>query len=268
LRHGERVDFVFGSSWFKTNFKENKYIRSNLNMPETLPPREFTDDWDKDSPLTTLGNIQAGLVGSSLKNNGVKFSHVFVSPSYRCLETATSVLKAMGLEKELPLNVDYGLFEWIDLYTAGLPGWYVGGLPKFLPKKERAKIFNVNDNYNPTMSRSELLELDRESFEDFYERNEKATIELLSKVEGDVLIVGHASNLDTSTRKLIGNNIRRNKDDGIKLLLKVPYLAAMAMEQTGESSFRYIQPPCLTFTHSSSNKFHWSILDDDANNKL
>lgn len=113
LRHGERVDFAFGNSWTTFSFNDYGYVRSDLNMPETLPVRNI-EDWEKDSPLTSLGNFQSRLVGSSLKNFGVKFSNVFVSPSLRCCQTANGVITAMGLENELPLNGKL-FFRWCFL---------------------------------------------------------------------------------------------------------------------------------------------------------
>lgn len=253
------MDFAFGSSWIPYSFKDSvNYVRTDLNMPETLPPRETVEEWEKDSPLTTIGNFQASLVGSSLKAFGMNFSHVFVSPSYRCLQTATAVVEAMGLENELPLNVEHGLFEWL--------GWYESGLPKFLTESERAVIFNVNEDYKPIISRTELVAIEKESLDEFYERNANATSEILSKSGGeqehcgDVLIVGHATNLDTCTRKLTGKEPRK-RGDLRNLLMKVPYLAAIAMEQTGDSSYKLIEPPCLTLTHNSCSNFDWRIFD-------
>ena len=268
LRHGERVDIVFGKLWRQENFKDGQYIRTDLNMPESLPTRDCIEDWDCDSPLTTLGNYQAQLVGSSLKSYGVKFANVFVSPSYRCLETANSVLTGMGLENEVPLNIDYGLFEYIGMYIneelKNIPDVFFGRLPNFLNDKERTAIFNVNESYKPTMSRSELFAIEKESInEEFYDRNAKATMEILNKVDGDVLIVGHAPNLDTCTRKLIGKEHRKDsKADLVKMLLSIPYLTAMAMEQVGESSYQLIEPPCLTLTHGACKKFDWKNLDN------
>lgn len=257
LRHGERVDFAFGDSWTQYSFNEsNNYVRMDLNMPETLPPRP-TVDWEKDSPLTTLGNFQAQLVGSSLKTFGVKFSKVFVSPAYRCLQTANGVLTAMSLENELPLNIEYGLFEWV--------GWYESGMPTWLSEKEFGVIFNVNENYQPVMNRSSIDGIVKESLDEFYDRNSSTMNEILKNCEGDVLIVAHATNLDTCTRQLTGKK-PRTRADLRNLLMKVPYLAASAMQQidsSSSSSYQLIEPPCLTLTHNSCSKFDWRILDDN-----
>lgn len=254
LRHGERVDFAFGNSWTQYSFNDSQnYVQMDLNMPETLPPRS-ADEWEKDSPLTTLGSFQAQLVGSSLKNFGINFSKVFVSPSYRCLQTASAVLAAMNLDNELPINVEYGLFEWV--------GWYELGLPVWLSEKELGVIFNINESYQPIMSRYQLLGIPKESLEDFYSRNSSTMSEILKNCEGDVLIVAHATNLETCTRKLLGKE-PRPRSELRNLLMKIPYLAAVAMEQTDDSSYQLIDPPCLTLTHNSCSKFDWRILDDN-----
>lgn len=260
LRHGERVDFAFGSSWIQNSFNESRnYVRTDTNMPETLQQRNI-EDWAHDTPLTTLGNIQAKLVGSSLKSSDLKLSKVFVSPSYRCLQTATEVLKGMGLENKLPLNVEYGLFEWMNWYDFGPPNW--------LTDKEREMYFKVNNNYEPIVNRKKIQSIVKESFTEFADRNAQTTEEILKNCEGDILIVAHATNLETCTRRLTGRGHRKMSD--LKtILLSIPYLGAVAMQQTDDSSsYQLVDPPCLTLTHKSCPKFDWRILDDQLKSDL
>lgn len=255
LRHGERVDFVFGNQWTTFTFNDsNQYVRMDLNMPENLPPRA-TEDWEKDSPLTTLGAFQSQLVGSSLKSFGMKFSNVFASPSYRCIQTANEVLSAMSLENELPINVEYGLFEWC--------GWYERGLPNWLCEKELGVIYNINENYQPVIEANYLETCMKESLEELYNRNSKTLREIVKNCDGDILIVSHALNLETCTRQLIGKEPRTSRTDMRNLLMRIPFLAAVALQETDDGNFQLIEPPCLTLTHNSCTKFDWRILDDN-----
>lgn len=258
LRHGERVDFAFGNAWTQFSFNEQNYIRMDLNMPLSLPPRH-AEDWEKDSPLTTLGSFQSQQVGMSFKNFGVNFSKVFVSPSYRCVQTASEILNAMELEN-LPMNVEYGLFEWCV--------WYEMGLPNFLSEKELGVIFNINENYKPVMNRDDLEEITKESLEDFYTRSSSTMKQLLSycddEDDGDILIVAHAINLESCTRELVGKD-QRSRAELRTLLMGIPYLAVVTLLETKDSNFAYrlVEPPCLTLTHNSCSKFDWRILDDN-----
>lgn len=244
LRHGERLDFSFGKTWIRKD-----YVKTDLNMPEKLPPRQL-DHWQHDTPLTKLGVFQSELVGASMKESGIKFSHVFVSPSYRCLETAAGVVRGMGLEGELKLNVEYGQFEWIDFYGSEFPTW--------LSEKELSEFFNVNTNYEPVISRSDFLNIKTETFQGFCDRNSNVTKALCDRFDGDLLIVGHASNLDLCTRQLVGSQSRPRLEFRA-LLMTVTYLAAVAMEQTGDL-FKLVDPPCLPLTHDLSSHFDWKTF--------
>lgn len=239
LRHGERMDFTFGYSWMK-----EEYVCNDVNMPESLPARDFTH-WRHDTPLTVLGEHVAELVGSSMKSSGVKVSNVFVSPAFRCLQTARGVVKGLGLEKELIFCVEPGLYEWT--------GFYSGRSPQLLNDEEASKVFNVDRSYQPAFSLIDLENASTETVHDYYDRSFKTTSEILKRCEGDVLIVAHGASLETCTRQLIGKEKRSTRFLIGELINKIPYLGAIAMEQNG-NSFELIEPPCLTATHDSSKK--------------
>ena len=79
------------------------YVRYDLNMPKLLPKRKGgPTDFSKDSPLTVQGHFQARLVGEAMKEKEIAISHVYASPSLRCVETATSLLKGKCLWCVLP----------------------------------------------------------------------------------------------------------------------------------------------------------------------
>lgn len=123
-------------------------------------------------------------------------------------------------------------------------------------------IFNVNESYKPIVGRNQLVDKN-ESLEEFYERNSRTMREILKHCTGDVLIVAHATNLETCTRQLTGKD-PRTRADLRNLLMKIPFLSAVAMEQTNDSElYQLIEPPVLTLTHNSCSKFDWRILDDN-----
>ena len=73
----------------------------------------------------------------------------------------------LGVQHQLPLRMEPGLFEWLV--------WYSDGLPSFLsPEELRSWGFNVDTSYRPLVSVQELRER-TENCEQYYMRNHFVT---------------------------------------------------------------------------------------------
>src|SRR4051812_4513275 len=59
IRHGERVDVMFGAGWTQRAFGYGYYMPFDPNMPQTLIPRANWQDYDVDTPLTAKGLSQS-----------------------------------------------------------------------------------------------------------------------------------------------------------------------------------------------------------------
>jgi hypothetical protein len=67
IRHGERVDALFGENWFSQAFDQTgRYQRFHTNLPISLPYRQNFQDYLHDPPLTELGLIRSFRTGSIL----------------------------------------------------------------------------------------------------------------------------------------------------------------------------------------------------------
>ncbi|XP_055547088.1 ecdysteroid-phosphate phosphatase-like [Wyeomyia smithii] len=249
-RHAERVDFTFGS-WVPYSFNDaGEYVRKDLNMPKSLPPRS-PNIWQQDTPLTNLGCYQARLTGEAMKEAGVRIDHVFCSPAFRCVQTAASIIEGLGLRESLPIRIEPGLLEWLT--------WYPAGIPTYLSNDELTSAgINAAKNYTPLTSVEDLKQSMKESFEAFCSRNAELSKQLIKATEGNILIVGHAATLETCTSAFVHPDIPLTRDL-LKRILKFSYCSIVMMESV-DGSWKMTRPPCAPFTNSKNDRFDWKDL--------
>uniref|UniRef100_A0A669EFW1 Ubiquitin associated and SH3 domain containing B n=1 Tax=Oreochromis niloticus TaxID=8128 RepID=A0A669EFW1_ORENI len=222
-RHGERMDVVFGKHWVTQCFdSKGRYIRSNLNMPTSLPARSGGHrDFDKDCPITVFGATQARLVG--LQQDG-----------------------------KTKIRVEPGLFEWTK--------WVSGTcLPAWIPPAELAAAnLSVDTTYRPHIPISKLTV--SESYDTYISRSFQVTREILTECKNlgnTVLFVAHASSLEACTRQIQGLNPQNSKDF-VQVVRKIPYLGFCSCEEMGETGvWQLVDPPILPLTHGPNHSFNW-----------
>ncbi|XP_017960324.1 protein UBASH3A homolog isoform X2 [Drosophila navojoa] len=252
MRHGERVDFTFGT-WIPYCFDEfGNYMRKDLNMPKVLPQRRnCPEGWQNDSPLTNVGVYQARLTGEALLDANVQIDHVYCSPSYRCVQTCTSALEGLELSGKHKIKLEPGLFEWM--------AWYPNGVPDWLTSKELIDSkYDIDLNYEPVQQATDLAAQLKESTEQFYMRNHEVLLQLLERTTGNILIVAHATTLDTCSRQLTGG-AARNTNELRQVIHKIPYCSLVTVEQV-DGVWKLVEPDCLPVTHSKNPRFEWSAL--------
>uniref|UniRef100_A0A8P4G3T6 Ubiquitin-associated and SH3 domain-containing protein B n=1 Tax=Dicentrarchus labrax TaxID=13489 RepID=A0A8P4G3T6_DICLA len=238
-RHGERMDVVFGKHWVTQCFdSKGRYIRSNLNMPSSLPARSGGHrDYDKDCPITVFGSTQARLVGEALLESHTTIDFVYCSPSLRCVQTAHHILQGLQQEGKTKIRVEPGLFEWTK--------WVSGTcLPNWIPPAELVTAnLSVDTTYRPYIPISKLAV--SESYDTYISRR------------NTVLIVAHASSLEACTRQIQGLSPQNSKDF-VQVVRKIPYLGFCACEEMGETGvWQLVDPPILPLTHGPNHSFNW-----------
>nr|XP_050854220.1 protein UBASH3A homolog [Vespula vulgaris] len=245
-RHGERVDFTFGA-WIPYCFEENGcYVRRDLNMPKEIPLRNIRD-FQNDSPLTTVGEVQAGLVGEAMKSSNIKIDVAFTSPSLRCVQTLAHILK--GLDLDIPMKIEPGLIEWL--------AWYPNGIPVWMTSEELINAgFNVDKNYSQIIQAKDLPL--KENAAQYYERSYELIKQIIESTVGNILIVAHAASLAACTKQLTGGQIPPAAEV-TKLVQRVPYLACLTARE-GLNGWQLHPPPFPPITHTSNSRFDWKVL--------
>ncbi|XP_071806227.1 ubiquitin-associated and SH3 domain-containing protein B-like [Asterias amurensis] len=254
IRHAERVDITFGQQWLQYSFDtEGNYLKKNINMPKKVPVRAGgPPSFNKDSPITEVGQFQATLTGESMRENGIKITHVYSSPALRCVQTAQAILQGLNSPDCHKIRIDTSLFEWL--------AWCKGILPKWLTHSELTAFgLNVDTNYKELISASDLNL--QENCQSYYKRGDALLRrEIKEHPEGDILIVGHASSLDGCTRYLQGLSARPALEFS-KIVQKVPYCGAIALQEYIDFGiWDLITPPFPTLTHAPNGRFDWHIM--------
>ncbi|KAM9497362.1 ubiquitin-associated and SH3 domain-containing protein B isoform 1-T1 [Salvelinus alpinus] len=253
-RHGERMDVVFGKHWITQCFDaKGRYVRSNLNMPSSLPTRSGGfRDYDKDCPITVFGSTQARLVGEALLESQAVIDFVYCSPSLRCVQTAHNILRGLQQEGKTKIRIEPGLFEWTK--------WVSGtSLPAWIPPTDMAAAsLCVDTTYRPHIPISKLGV--SESYDTYISRSFQVTREILTECKNlgnTVLIVAHASSLEACTRQMQGLS-PQNAKDFVQVVRKIPYLGFCAAEEMGETGvWQLVDPPILPLTHGPNHSFNW-----------
>jgi len=221
IRHGERVDALFGESWFSQAFdRTGKYRRFHTNLPLNLPYRQNFHDYFYDPPLTELGQIRSYRTGEALDRAGLRIDHCYCSPSLRCIQTADAILDGMKLRTLVPIRIELGLFE------CGL--WHKNVIPHFMSINELIlNRLNIETSYN---SIQKSLSTDETEY-DYYQRSYGVMRQILAKHDNNdmtILFIGHAPSLETLTRQLIGAQPRPN--ELIDIAQKINYLSLTILE--------------------------------------
>ncbi|XP_064088087.1 ecdysteroid-phosphate phosphatase-like [Macrobrachium nipponense] len=184
------------------------------------------DDYLSDTPLTVRGQQDAKALGSRLKELHNATS-IYVSPLYRCLETARMIAEGAGLH-DLELKVEPGLMEWT--VTSG------GKAPTVLSHQELVVAgFKISREYKPSMKASDIN--DRETTRDYSRRSEVTFKHCLrdhelTTGEGTMLVVAHQLTVLTLSISLVDSRI----PFVLELLqhgAKLPYLGHVRLSRDG-----------------------------------
>ncbi|KER32856.1 hypothetical protein T265_01146 [Opisthorchis viverrini] len=254
MRHAERVDACFGRSWMTRCFdRKGIYHRVNLNLPPWLPPRADIMDYVWDSPVTQIGLFVAAETGRSLAEAGIQFTVCYSSPSLRCVQTACELLRAMG-RTDLLIRIEPHLFEWF--------GWY-NCVPRMMsPQDLRACGYQVDVNYEPLSSTKDFDP--GETISNYYDRSGGLTKRLLAVHKSKdtcMLIVAHASSLDTCTHELVRRGFRTtiSPEEFHHRTASVPYCALILAEE--HRRWTLVDPPIPNVcSYTPNSDFDWKQL--------
>jgi len=224
IRHGERVDRIFGTNWFMLAFDQlGQYRPYHINLPPDLPFRPNKYFWALDTPLTRDGLNAAQNVGRVLGLNKFEPAYVYSSPAMRCISTTHQILKGLGLENKVSIRIEPGLLE---LGAARF------GMSIFLKIIDWQNYgINIDTTYQPIMENIDPLE--RENA--YYLRSKNVVRQIEQRHNNspsslcNILLVGHATSPETLTWDLVGR--QPNIYDLYTVSLNIGYLQMVITER-------------------------------------
>ncbi|CAF1132895.1 unnamed protein product [Adineta steineri] len=233
IRHGERVDVMFGAGWTQKAFDHTgAYHCFDANMPPSLPHRTNWVDYDVDTPLTAKGLSQSWNVGSVLARYNLPVTACYSSPAFRSIQTADRILEGMSRKGHVPLRLELGLFECTS--------WYARSPINFMSDEELLNgNYNIDTHYRSQVSDLRLLENEYQ----YYDRSKEAMkkiIKLHRKTGGTILLVAHAPSLEVLTRHLMNGQPRPERL--AELAGKVDFCSMTVVERESSTKpwqFRY-----------------------------
>lgn len=206
--------------------------------------------------MTNVGLYQAQLVGQALKRAHVSIKSVYCSPAYRCVQTCNAILEGLNVKDSIPINIEPALFEFLR--------WYQDELPDFLTTDQLRQFgFHINTSYKPYVPIAAFKNLTDETLSEFYQRNSLVVENALQAEpnDGNLLIVGHATTLDTCSR-LVMRKPMRSTSDISRVMHKVPYCSLITMEEVEQDKWVLIEPPILPLMHTNNGRFDWNVFND------
>ncbi|NWI85591.1 UBS3A protein, partial [Pitta sordida] len=262
MRHGERVDQIFGKTWLQQCMTaDGKYYRADLNFPSALPKRkDSVKQFEYDPPLSCCGIFQSRLIGEALLDQEVMVTCVYSSPALRCVQTAQHVLQGLKLNQKIKIRVEPGLLEWTKWEASKV-------IPNFMTLAELAEAsYSIDTSYRGNFPLSSLVP--SESYEDYLSRTSAVVKQIItacpSKGKGVILIVGHGSSLASFTRPLVGLP-SRDSSDFAQMVRKIPSLGMCFCEELkDENKWQMVNPPVRTLTHGANAAFNWrnTLVED------
>ena len=250
MRHGERADNAFGD-WTSHCFDKNgNYFQMDLNMPETVPKRSGGyNAYLKDSPLTKIGIFQAQLTSEAFKKEQINVSHVYCSPSLRCIQTCHAFLEGCG-KNDLKIKIEPGLYVWWAFFGDSLPEWLT-------PEELTTWGYNIDLEYQPIIS-IDALGGKKETYAEYCSRSLVVSTEAMNAhSQGNVLFVAHGCTVAVCSWELTGKKTELTQET-LDVEVEVPYCGFIEVSQCGDKWKK--GRPFLRLSHTSNAVFDYSRL--------